>query len=42
MRSEVNVKNKIVIIIKDLIMKNQVLLGVSWIRYSLRNLNISV
>lgn len=41
MRSEGNVKSKIVII-KDPIMKNQVLVVVSWLRYILRNLNISV
>lgn len=41
MRSEVNVKSKIVII-KDAITKNQVLVVVSWLRYILRNLNISV
>lgn len=42
MRSEVEVKSKIVIIVKDSIMKNQVLVVVSWLRYSLRNLNISM
>jgi len=42
MRSEVKVKSKIVIIIKVPITKNQVLVGVSWLRYSSRNVYISV
>lgn len=43
MRSEVKVKNKILMILTDPITKNQFLVVVvSWLRYTLRNVNISV
>lgn len=43
MRSEVKVNNKILMILIDPIMKNQFLVVVvSWLRYTSRNVNISV